>query len=389
MLASISSFAGQTQHDKRSMHSSKIIKMKEIKIKQKESIYIEPKDIAPRSLTPRSSHIPNIFMKKKSLKEIKPLEYVNNDTGKIRHYPPAAQEWFNSIYTYNKNIIKTLPVLDKNLMYLLKSYYNMGISHKILNIKRKINRFRRLSPRKVFVGKGDFKHTNSKVVITLYLYNTEKMYLIRSIKKHFKLLFLARAPIMIGYSLDRDGKKITSHNRPYTLEEFLNSPSQSLIRKKRYPLRYKKKIFTYREVYLRSISSSIKRITSSLSIILKYYKYLTEIVVNKVINETEKLRIFSFKLPKLEFFKFPEFKDNINLAKWTYLKKVRRFFYLLRFNMVKSDPRFLRKLGSIVKNSYNKEVEFNIVELNQMYLNSDIYTQAVALKLKNRKNSLY
>jgi hypothetical protein len=97
-------------------------------------------------------------------------------------------------------MIKTLPVLDKNLMYLLKSYFNMGISHKLLKIKRRVNRFRRLSPRKVFVGKGDFKHTNTKVIITLYHYNTEKMYLIRKIKKHFKLLFLARAPIMIGYS---------------------------------------------------------------------------------------------------------------------------------------------------------------------------------------------
>jgi ribosomal protein S3 len=43
----------------------------------------------------------------------------------------------------------------------------------------------------------------------------------------------------------------------------------------------------------------------------------------------------------------------------------------------------------IIQNMYNKEVEFNIVELNQMHLNSDIYTQAVAMKLKNRKNSLY
>ena len=34
---------------------------------------------------------------------------------------------------------------------------------------------------------------------------------------------------------------------------------------------------------------------------------------------------------------------------------------------------------------YNKEVEFNIVELKQMHLNSDIFTQAVSLKLKNRK----
>jgi hypothetical protein len=43
----------------------------------------------------------------------------------------------------------------------------------------------------------------------------------------------------------------------------------------------------------------------------------------------------------------------------------------------------------MVKSVYNKEVEFNIVELNQIYLNSDIFTQAVALKLKNRKNKVY
>jgi hypothetical protein len=43
----------------------------------------------------------------------------------------------------------------------------------------------------------------------------------------------------------------------------------------------------------------------------------------------------------------------------------------------------------MVEGMYNKKVEFNIVELNQIYLNSDIFTQAVVLKLKNRKNSLY
>ena len=332
---------------------------------------------------------PTIFSKKKSLKDIKFLKHITNDTGKTRHYPPGAQEWFNSIYTYNKNLIKTLPVLDKNLMYLLKSYYNMGISHKILNIKRRFNRFRRLSPRKVFVGKGEFKHTNSKVIITLYLYNTEKMYLISKIKKHFKLLFLARAPIMIGYSLDRNGKEVVSHNRPYTLEEFMETPRESIIRHKRYPLKVQKKILTYREVYLSSIASVVYKITASLGIILEYYKYLTEIVEKKLISNTEKFLIFAYKIPKLNFVKFPEHNDNIELAKWTYWKKLRRFFYLLRFNIVKSDPKFLIKLGNIVKNSYNKEVEFNVVELNQMYLNSDIYTQAVALKLKNRKNSLY
>ena len=34
---------------------------------------------------------PGIFSKKKSQKDIKPLKYITNDTGKTRHYPPGAQ----------------------------------------------------------------------------------------------------------------------------------------------------------------------------------------------------------------------------------------------------------------------------------------------------------
>jgi hypothetical protein len=43
----------------------------------------------------------------------------------------------------------------------------------------------------------------------------------------------------------------------------------------------------------------------------------------------------------------------------------------------------------MVNNLYDKEVEFNIVQLKKMHLSSDIYTQIVAAKLKNRKNKLY
>jgi hypothetical protein len=141
------------------------------------------------------------------------------------------------------------------------------------------------------------------------------MYLINKIKKHFKLLFLARAPIMIGYSLDRKGKEIISHNRPYTLGEFMETPSESIIRYKRYPLQYQKKILTYREVYLSSIASAVNRITASLGKILEYYDYLTEIVEKKLITNTEKFLIFAYKIPKLNFGRFPEHNDNIELAK--------------------------------------------------------------------------
>ena len=38
------------------------------------------------------SNIPKIFIKKKNKITIKFLKYINNDMGKTRHYPPAAQE---------------------------------------------------------------------------------------------------------------------------------------------------------------------------------------------------------------------------------------------------------------------------------------------------------
>lgn len=50
----------------------------------------------------------------------------NGKIGQTKHYPPATQEWFNSIYLYNKNSIKLIPVKDSTLNNLLKSYFNLN-----------------------------------------------------------------------------------------------------------------------------------------------------------------------------------------------------------------------------------------------------------------------
>jgi hypothetical protein len=192
----------------------------------------------------------------------------------------------------------------------------MHASHKTLKIKRKVNRFRRLSPIKVFVGKGDLKHTNSKVIITLYLYNTEKTYLLRELKKQYKLLFLARAPIFIGFSRNREDKLVVSHNRPYTLKEFLETPSESIISKKTtYPLKYSKRILTYPEIYLLSLTSMIKRLTKKLRSMIKYYDYLTKLVGKGLINNNEKFNLFAHKVPNINVGDYPNINDKKDLAK--------------------------------------------------------------------------
>jgi Mitochondrial ribosomal protein (VAR1) len=61
---------------------------------------------------------------------------------------------------------------------------------------------------------------------------------------------------------------------------------------------------------------------------------------------------------------------------------------LLDLNTFKFEDLFLSRLSLLVSKIYNKEVEFNIVNLKAIYLNSDILTQTIALKLKNRNNKI-
>ena len=61
---------------------------------------------------------------------------------------------------------------------------------------------------------------------------------------------------------------------------------------------------------------------------------------------------------------------------------------LLSLNKSKFEDKFLLKLKPFISKIYKKEVEFNIVNLKSIYLNSDIFTQAISLKLRNRNNRL-
>jgi len=48
--------------------------------------------------------------------------YYINET---RHFPPAIKEWSNSIYAYNPNNAKLLPIADISVLKLIRSYFSM------------------------------------------------------------------------------------------------------------------------------------------------------------------------------------------------------------------------------------------------------------------------
>ena len=314
---------------------------------------------------------PVLFNKKSKRYVVKPLTYINSDTGITRHFTPAAQEWFNSIYSYNHNYIKSLPVADTSLMKLLKSYFNFQINRKVLKTKTMPTRFKRLSTKRVFVGKGELKHTSSKVIITFYVHNTERMYLSRAIKLVFKSLYNPKRRLIKFITKDRNNKEIVSYNRPFTLEEYLALPDH------------------YNKWYIDHVASYIEIKNLYLSNLLLQYRILTKLISIKAATQKDLTNIFIPLYENIHSFDYPSFASYMQKVRTSYLSGLTRFKYLLRFNNVKFTKSFMFELTRLVQGLYNKKVEFNIVNLKKMHLNSDIFTQAVSLKLRNRDNRLY
>lgn len=119
-------------------------------------------------------------------------------------------------------------------MKLFKGYFNYGIRFKLLKNKKKRKnqirplpmRYRLLSTKKAFVGKGDLKHTNNKVIITFYLYNAQEMFISDNFNRVKALLLnksLNSSPLGTspqGTTLRREGtneqnEKIILYNRMF------------------------------------------------------------------------------------------------------------------------------------------------------------------------------
>jgi hypothetical protein len=256
----------------------------------------------------------------------------------------------------------------------------MFVSNKLLKTKRIPIREKRSSLKKIFIGKGDVKHTNTKVTITFYVFNIERTHLIRDYNLAYKSYY---APLK---------KEKDESHQIVPLKEFFNTSND-------FKLNYhpmtdinlipKFKLINYYEIYYAMVGSLINKLTTYLKMTVEYYEYLNELVNITILNNDEKFAIFTDKADQFNSYKYPEANYYKELAKKNYIKKLTRAWYLLKFNTVKFEQPFILKLKRTVQNLYDKDVEFNIVNLKKMYLNSDIFTQAIALKLRNRENRLY
>jgi hypothetical protein len=205
-------------------------------------------------------------------------------------------------------------------MKLIKGYFNSYHLEleSLLRKERLRRRYRKISTNRIFISDGEFKHTNDKVNITLYVYNKQKLNYLLKLKKRYTILF-SKA-------------------------------------------RFLRKLKLIRNVGLNILNQQKEKSTVLVNVLPKY---------NSNINSVQNTYYNRFIKKSLK-----------RLIYYVYYKQI------LYINKAKFENSYLQGLINLIRKIYNKNVEFNIINLKYFYFNSNIYTQPLELKLKKKRNVL-
>jgi hypothetical protein len=341
----------------------------------------------------------------------------------IRHFPSSTKTWFNSIYTYDKNVTKSIPFSDKIVNNIIKMYFNLQSNVNMdSNFVRRRTIRRRLSTRKIFVSKAEMKHSNDKIIINLYTYNKNKKYYTNKLTKLYRNIF-SYLPLStntlksIIFEIKKFNLSITNNDKKNLINFFnsMNNVDKKFFNvKKKYRLNKKYKKFVKLHLY-KYFSNFYKNYlennyNSSFYVNFKYISTRSSMIFNKFINRSKNIikilednKLYGvinvvnnnkssniLKLSNLKSF------NNYNNAYYnSYIKEsltkemlYLRYNQLLNTDAYKFNNIYLSRLSSLIGNIYNKKIEFNIINLKYMFLDSHIFSESITLKIRNRKNKL-
>jgi len=258
--------------------------------------------------------------KNKALKII-PFK-LRSYVGKKRYFPPVSREWKNSIYVFNQNNLKNLPVFDININFLIKSFFNLYFNPMFLYNKKRRYKVRSSSLNKIYASKAEIKHTNNKAILTVYVYNREKISLLKKIKK-LKNSFYNNVKLLVY-----DIEKIFWFSANYGCASY-DTNNMNVAKPKVY-------------------AAAAKPLVSKAKAILGQHKSIKALLYKELIL-------------------------------------LRKYKLKLSLNNYKFEEKLLYKLKNFIIKYYNKKVEFNIVNIKSVVFHSDFFTKILASKLTNRK----
>ena len=357
------------------------------------------------------------FKHKLKIFKFKPEDKVEAN----RHFPISTKEWFNSTYSYDKNAKKSMPTLDYIIYNLIKMYFNLdSMVNKGEKFSRRRSKAKYHTTNKILVGNTEMKHYNDKIIITIYTYNKTKKFIFKNLEKLYKKVF--RNFFVDFYrvnTLFKNKFNFKNFNTSIAIKKkirkFLNRKYMlrfKLKRKKRKYLNYRKLrkyylIKTYKNLYINNlINYSVtnnEKFKAQNNIYYLYFKYLS--LYDRSFSVFRKFLYRSntiIKLLKEKKFllknlidknKFLKLKGNILYINKSFLKnKLSKELLYLKYNQMLMTERYkysyvyLNRLKNVIENIYAKNIEFNIINLKYLHLDSKIFSVFMGLKMKNRKN---
>ena len=278
----------------------------------------------------------NNNLKKNS--KIIPFNNNTNDVGMTKYLPSFSKEWKNTVYSFNKNTLKNIPVNDLNINKIIKSYFDLYFKNrkyagsKFIYLKRRRNLLRR-----IYVSNAEIKHTNNKAIITLYTVNREKKVLrekyLKINQKINKRLIWKRYINLYKKNINKIYKILNEHKRKNFYLGAVQADSTSKKSFLKYKLQYLNKFIKLQNLYL---------------------KKFWGIIINKYAR-----------------------KHLLFLKKYDLLYSLNQY----KFNKLV----FLPVLSNILYKILGKKIEYNIINLKSIAYNTDLFTNALALKLKRKR----
>jgi hypothetical protein len=315
--------------------------------------------------------------KEKNLKIQNKLE--KKEYNNLIYYPSSSKEWFSSVYSYNKSYIKPLIVLDLISNKLFASYFNMFRDKIKILFKRRRDNKSRYSANKVYVSRAELKHTNTKLLIILSTYNKQKSTFLRWTRK---IIYIKR---MYKILVELDDRYIVMRKGFFTIL------LKGMIHISRI-IRVERLLKNGKIMKARYIPAMVNRLNHTLNYVFKrkffVFKKWNMPFLNKNHNNILTNFLLNFKNKKL--YKIPSYsrwllKNNFRVVKMLF-KNTR----LISFNKSKFNHLVLtlrnEGLTSLLVKLYGKKVIIKLVDLKSLHLNSDVFSSAVALKLRDRQN---
>jgi hypothetical protein len=226
---------------------------------------------------------------------------------------------------------------DININSLIKNFFNLQFNYKFLFKKYKPYRLRSSSLNKIFASKAEIKHTNNKAILTVYVYNREKISLLKKIKILNKS-FYKKVNLLIFKN-----KKIFGFYNPEDYNLIYNKSIKALLYKnlillRKYKLRLSLNKYKFEEKLLYKLKNFIVKFYNkkvefnivNIKSVVFHSDFFTKILTSKILNR----------------------KANILSRMDTILNKV-----------------VLPKVNTIVEKNYKKTKDLNLFENKFKYLN--------------------